>query len=104
MIGARSKLSASPVDWSDIFHVINVILSSFEGHIEAVPLYACLLCRKQSEFLKVYLCALAVCEAIYTIVGCLVHLTVGIDVPSDLLTTYIPPDILVQLHPLCSKR
>ena len=69
------------VDWSDIFHVIPVILSSFEGHIEAVPLYACLLCQKQSEFLKVCLCVLAVCGAIYTIVECLVYLTVGIDVP-----------------------
>jgi sodium-coupled neutral amino acid transporter 7/8 len=83
-----------PGVWTTIFQIFPVICYSFEGHVESVPLYACMKKRQPMEFLKVAVFALTICGVIYSLVGCLVYLTVGKGVPSDLLQAY-PVDIPV---------
>ncbi|CAD5116836.1 DgyrCDS5682 [Dimorphilus gyrociliatus] len=74
--------------WLEIFKVMPTICFSFEGHIESVPVYACLKKRNLSEFARAIASSLFMSCTIYTIIGAFGFLTFGESVKSDFLLSY----------------
>lgn len=65
-----------------------IVFLFFQGHIESVPVYACLKKRNLSEFARAIASSLFMSCTIYTFIGAFGFLTFGQDVKSDFLLSF----------------